>query len=254
MRQRNWKAQCVVFCLTSKKHTGKGNAVVNRDVRAFTLIELLIVVAIIAILAGIAVPNFLEAQTRAKVARVIADMRTMQTAIEMYRIDENKPPIRNDHWDSTSPKRYIPDGDTKVFDPANPDARVGLRQLTTPTSYLSNLPPDIFNQHMQKLISDQVEGASMALDYWDPEQLKAFRTSLNAFQRPGKKGFALLSVGPDGWLGGLSTARPGYPEGQPSNLINTIRWIYDASNGTTSAGNVYRFSDGLTQGEVYPIK
>ena len=42
-------------------------------IQGFTLIALLIVVAIIAILAAIAVPNFLEAQTRAKITRTIAD-------------------------------------------------------------------------------------------------------------------------------------------------------------------------------------
>ncbi|MEO8376090.1 MAG: prepilin-type N-terminal cleavage/methylation domain-containing protein [Candidatus Sumerlaeota bacterium] len=56
----------------------------------FTLIELLIVVAIIAILAAIAVPNFLEAQTRAKVSRVKADMRSVATAVESYRVDYNR--------------------------------------------------------------------------------------------------------------------------------------------------------------------
>jgi len=49
-------------------------------VRGFTLIELLIVIAIILILIAIALPNFLDAQIRAKVTRANANMRTIETA------------------------------------------------------------------------------------------------------------------------------------------------------------------------------
>ncbi len=60
--------------------------------KAFTLIELLIVVAIIAILAAIAVPNFLEAQIRSKASRVKTELRTLATAVESYYTDWNVPP------------------------------------------------------------------------------------------------------------------------------------------------------------------
>ena len=60
--------------------------------RAFTLIELLIVVLIIAILAAIAVPNFLEFQVRAKISRVKSDQRSAATAIEAYMVDNNEYP------------------------------------------------------------------------------------------------------------------------------------------------------------------
>ena len=63
-----------------------------RNNHAFTLIELLIVVAIIAILAGIGVSNFLEAQTRAKVAALKNDLRVVAGALEAYAVDNHKFP------------------------------------------------------------------------------------------------------------------------------------------------------------------
>lgn len=79
----------------------------------FTLIELLIVVSIIAILAAIAIPNFLESQTRAKVARSKSDMRSIGVAIECYCVDNNRYPTRpvspQDNWQPllTTPIAYI---------------------------------------------------------------------------------------------------------------------------------------------------
>jgi len=59
----------------------------EKRTKGFTLIELLIVVAIIGILAAIAIPNFLQAQTRAKVSKVQADHRAIAVALENYCVD-----------------------------------------------------------------------------------------------------------------------------------------------------------------------
>ncbi len=56
---------------------------------AFTLIELLIVIAIILILIAIALPNFLAAQLRAKVTQVQAELRTLSIGVESYATDYN---------------------------------------------------------------------------------------------------------------------------------------------------------------------
>ncbi|MBN1900761.1 hypothetical protein JW926_05470 [Candidatus Sumerlaeota bacterium] len=58
----------------------------------FTIFEFLVVALIVAILSAIAVPNFLEAQSRSKVSRIRADMRSMATGLEAYYVDNNAYP------------------------------------------------------------------------------------------------------------------------------------------------------------------
>jgi prepilin-type N-terminal cleavage/methylation domain-containing protein len=52
--------------------------------KGFTLIELVVVIAILGILAGIAIPRFLDATATARGAKIVADMRTIDSAIMVY--------------------------------------------------------------------------------------------------------------------------------------------------------------------------
>jgi prepilin-type N-terminal cleavage/methylation domain-containing protein len=58
--------------------------------RGFTLVEIMIVVAIIALLASIAVPGFLRARKRSQASRILNDLRLIDGAVDMYAIETNK--------------------------------------------------------------------------------------------------------------------------------------------------------------------
>ena len=62
----------------------------NKSHRGFTLVEIMIVVAIIALLAAIAVPNFLRARKRSQATRILEDLRVIDSAIDQYAIESNK--------------------------------------------------------------------------------------------------------------------------------------------------------------------
>lgn len=98
----------------------------------FTLIELLIVIAIILILIAIALPNFLEAQIRAKVTKAEGEIRSLGTAIEAYQTDWGHYPLDGDDYESFDPSRWA--------------VRLVLNQVTTPVAYMTEVPLDPFHQ------------------------------------------------------------------------------------------------------------
>ena len=159
----------------------------------FTLIELLIVVAIIGILAAIAIPNFLEAQVRAKVARSVADMKALATALEIYYVDQNAYPWAQLHrtWPSMSAR---------------------IKQLTSPVQYISSIPPDPF------VPTNMFHGSGFLVDTFDYFDCLSDWADLSLF---GSR-WRLCSCGPDRFQGwGVDPQRLGpLPYDSSNGTIN----------------------------------
>jgi prepilin-type N-terminal cleavage/methylation domain-containing protein len=58
--------------------------------KAFTLVEIMIVVAIIALLAAIAVPGFVRSRKRSQAAKILNDLRLIDAAVDQYAIESSK--------------------------------------------------------------------------------------------------------------------------------------------------------------------
>jgi len=194
---------------------------------AFTLIELLIVVAIIAILAAIAVPNFLEAQARSKVSRVKSDMRSVATALESYCVDWNHYPFGAEANDLDAPA-YPP---TEVFECFLPAI------LTTPVAYITSLPKDVFfNQkggHGRNVPFHYNERATAAR-LGEPDFL--LRLSETLYGAPlASAAWYQFSHGPDS----------DHDESLDASVPELATALYDPSNGTVSSGDIYMFGPGI---------
>ena len=221
----------------------------NTSPRAFTLVELLIVIAIITILALIAIPNFLEAQVRAKVSRSVADMRTIATAIEAYCVDYQTYPLDDGQYNTipasvTTPVAYLtsnalvdPFADRlyhKGLLPGDPEHGEAMRWYSyfriVPLSALGSLPPD------RMPAKESVDGPGY---------------NMGAFGKYGM--WRLVGRGPDLWYNAYEhytqtgdtslwakhlSDRPVYGGDIP----------YDPSNGSMSWGNVLRTQKSVNGG------
>ncbi len=207
--------------------------------RAFTLIELLIVVAIIAILAAIAVPNFLEAQTRSKVSRVKADMRSLATALEAYYVDDNRyPPDFSD---------TLPPANNVIYN----DLIQRLRHLSTPIAYITTLPEDIFAEQVAAGGARRINGAVQdPAPYQLPngEIIRPIVYDYAKFDRDdvGPKDsisvWAQITKNPENVAWALNS--PGPDTAVHEYLGFPQLTIYDPTNGTVSFGQIIRTNLG----------
>lgn len=209
--------------------------------KGFTLIELLIVIAIILILISIALPNFLEAQVRAKVAKARGEMKSLVTATEAYKND----------WGMREPKTD--------FEPVNRPPfgysewwGFASHLLTTPVKFIASQPIDAF-------------GDTYTLGFWT--------SNLHGHSSEAPYTVIRLTYGCHAWTigaqisnnatvvkaaGGSTPIPRDFVEGcrksgyiyysSSADRIDSTVWIapafYSPTNGTNSFGDMYEFGPG----------
>ena len=101
----------------------------NKRRGGFTLVEIMIVVAIIALLAAIAVPGFLRARKRSQASKVLNDLRLIDSAVDQYAIENNKK--ANDPVSVAAWTQYMKGGTTLYSTGQHPSTALMVRRRWT---------------------------------------------------------------------------------------------------------------------------
>lgn len=173
-----------------------------RGRRGFTLVELVIAVAVLAMMAAVAVPRLTVAATRAQVALAEEGLRSTRVALESYRVEHG------------------------CYPSATGVARASLRlaPLTTPVAYLPRVEPDPFPA--SAVAGGGTLGLVDAPDYLDAGADKTAGAALTS-----GCAWRVASSGPDLVMGfgGRRVA---------DAHLNDAGVDYDPTNGTRSTGDI----------------
>ncbi|HQO33188.1 MAG TPA: prepilin-type N-terminal cleavage/methylation domain-containing protein [bacterium] len=205
-----------------------------RRCRSFTLIELLIVVAIIGILAVIAVPQFSNALIRTQISRACSDLRNIGNAMEAYRLDYSFYPKA----ETSVPVGCLSKLHCSGWQGWGPLWQV---QLTTPVPYIQS--EAIIERHFyqrEKVSPLQYNGP--LFDPWQPPITYGAATSTEGYFDPlyndRSDGMVITDKQPF-WI--VHSCGPDHIESKITNgRYGTGRFIYDVSNGLISFGDLVR--------------
>jgi len=211
------------------------------NTKGFSLLELLIAIAIISIITAIVVPNLMSANIRAKVSGVKADMGSIAIALEDYKIDYGEYPKDSRFSRKTSYTSDIIAESDQAFngeggtDSDDNDA-IGLGYLVYPKAdfeptYLKRIAGDPFNNNGE----EDWDGTSGAHNhhylYYTGKWDSASGTAVECAADDSPQYWALVSYGPD-----RDKDITSYLSARTAVITGTKR--YDSDSGITSSGDI----------------
>ena len=179
-----------VFFSNKEKNTNN-----NLNIPAFTLIELLVVIAIIGILATLAIVSLSTARSSSRDAKRLADLKQLQTALEVYYNDYGSyPTLLSDLSSSSLPIKYLETIPTSPT-PADGDC------TATSNSYIYNTSYDKSSYSIHTCIGANTSSLSKGSIVASPNGLVSWKCGENFLDERDGNSYKTIQFGSQCWFG-----------------------------------------------------